>query len=245
MFFEDPLTQFAVIFSALIHDVDHAGVSNSALAGENPALGSFYKHKSIAEQNSVDLAWHILMGEDFTELRWAIYATEDEFRRFRQIVVNTVLATDLIDKDLKKQRSGRWNKAFQATSAEMIVNGRESANRKATIAIEYLIQAADVAHTMQPWQVYRKWNERLFREMYTANKDGRTRSNPTTFWYQGELGFFDFCVIPLARKLKESGLLGESDSEEYLRSAWKNRQLWEKEGVAVVAEMQKKICQKM
>ena len=41
-----------------------------------------------SEQNSVDLAWSLLMEDNFKELRKAIYSTEDERRRFRQLVVN-------------------------------------------------------------------------------------------------------------------------------------------------------------
>lgn len=48
----DPLTQFAVVFSALIHDVDHQGVPNSQLVKENASIASVYKNKSVAEQNS-------------------------------------------------------------------------------------------------------------------------------------------------------------------------------------------------
>jgi hypothetical protein len=89
--------------------------------------------------------------------------------------------------------------------------------------IEHLIQASDVAHTMQVsrmfamiltraespsnwavpsndmycssssfvrtipkhWHVYRKWNERLFHEMFLAWKMGRADKNPAEFWYQG------------------------------------------------------------
>jgi hypothetical protein len=47
----DPLTQFACVFSAIIHDVDHTGVQNPQLIKENPALASMYKGKSVAEQN--------------------------------------------------------------------------------------------------------------------------------------------------------------------------------------------------
>lgn len=50
-----------------------------------------YNDKSVAEQNSVDLAWNILMEDRFEELRGLIYTNEDEFRRFRQIIVNIVL----------------------------------------------------------------------------------------------------------------------------------------------------------
>jgi predicted transposase YbfD/YdcC len=67
-------------------------------------------------------------------------------------------------------------------------------DRKATIVIvEHLIQASDVSHTMQEhWHIYRKWNERLFEEMYEAYKEGRAEADPSEFWYKGEIGFFRF-----------------------------------------------------
>lgn len=98
----DPLTQFAVVLSALIHDVDHPGVPNMCLVHENSRLSTVYKAKSIAEQNSVDLAWEMLMDPAFEDLRRVIYTTRNEFHRFRQLVVNTVMATDIMDKDLKR-----------------------------------------------------------------------------------------------------------------------------------------------
>ena len=45
--------------------------------------------------------------------------------------------------------------------------------------------------------VYRKWNERLFRELYTAYKHGRAEKDPSEFWYQGEIGIFDFYMYVL------------------------------------------------
>jgi hypothetical protein len=57
----DPLTQFSCMLSALIHDVDHPGVPNATLIYERAMLARRYKNKSIAEQNSVDLAWNLLM----------------------------------------------------------------------------------------------------------------------------------------------------------------------------------------
>lgn len=52
----DPLTQFTVVFCALIHDVDHTGVSNGQLIKEEAHIASLYKNQSVAEQNSIDLA---------------------------------------------------------------------------------------------------------------------------------------------------------------------------------------------
>ena len=77
---------------------------------------------------------------------------------------------------------------------------------------------------MQHWHIYRAWNERLFREMYSAYQLGRAEKNPIEFWYKGEIGFFDFYIIPLAKKLKQCGVFGVS-SEEYLVFAQKNREM--------------------
>jgi hypothetical protein len=151
----------------LIHDVDHRGVPNVVLAKEDENLATLYKGKAIAEQNSVDLGWNVLMSSEFDELRACIYTTPLELRRFRQLVVNTVMATDIFDQDLARLRLERWQVAFEDAQAE---NPKclEDVNRKATIVVEHLIQASDVAHTMQYWQVFMKWNTRLLEEMYNA-----------------------------------------------------------------------------
>ena len=122
----------------------------------------------MAEQNSIDLAWELLQEDHYSALRRAIYKTEAEFKRFRQLVVNTIMATDIMDKELKTLRNSRWEKAFNSDPTSARESVKDIIDRKATIVIEHLIQASDVSHTMQHWQVYRKWNARLFMEMYTA-----------------------------------------------------------------------------
>ena len=120
----DPLTQFACLFSALIHDgtftcevsvclslsltanferktdssyffqkttADHTGVPNTQLVKEASRLAQYYQSKSVAEQNSVDLAWDLFTNEEFDILRKTICADEAELRRFRQLVVNSVM----------------------------------------------------------------------------------------------------------------------------------------------------------
>ena len=71
--------------------------------------------------------------------------------------------------------------------------------------------------------------------MYEAFLDGKIDRDPAESWYQGELGFFDFYVIPLAEKLKECNVFGVS-SAEYLSYAQNNRREWEKRGNDMVKE---------
>jgi hypothetical protein len=155
----NPLTQFALVFCALIHDVDHSGVSNSQLIKEETLIAKLYSHRSVAEQNSVDISWDLLLDPVYADLRSAIYSNEAELQHFRQLVVNIVLATDMFDKHMKDIREKRWDKAFlyagfeeekdemkDRPPANPTVDG---VNLKATIVMEHLIQASDIAHTMQ------------------------------------------------------------------------------------------------
>eukprot|EP00980_Cylindrotheca_fusiformis_P010486 scaffold2324_cov116-Cylindrotheca_fusiformis.AAC.13 len=237
----DPLTQFSVVFSAIIHDVDHPGVPNSQLVKENTRSAQIFKNKSIAEQNSVELAWDMLMQDEYEDLRACIYQTKEDLHRFRKLVVNTVMATDIVDKELQALRKARWETAFSEESAflnswgESDDSDADRENRKATIVIEHVIQASDVAHTMQHWNIYKTWNEKFFMECYGAFQQGRADSDPSEDWYKGEIGFFDFYVIPLAKKLQSCGVFGVS-SDEYLNYAKANRDNWVREGESLVKE---------
>ncbi|KAL7576129.1 hypothetical protein ACA910_004791 [Epithemia clementina (nom. ined.)] len=212
----DPLTQLACAVAAVIHDVDHVGVPNAQLIKEHDPLVSVYGERSVLEQNSLAIAWEMFLHPQYENLRKTIFVDIRELAHFRQLLVNGVMATDIVDKELENLRNQRWDKAFakdqpapeqlpldeEATKrapGNTTDEDRNSVNRKATIVIEHMIQASDVSHTMQHWHVYRKWNESFFRECYAAYKAGRAENNPADGWYKGELGFFDFYIIPLTR----------------------------------------------
>ena len=141
----DGLLQFAIVFAALIHDVDHSGLPNAALVSQNAPVAIKYHGKSVAENNSIDIAWQLLMRPEFWQLRQCICPNAAERERFQQLVIQIVLATDIVDKELKQDRNARWNQVFSESSKAM-----ENINSiKARIVLEHLIQASDVSHTMQ------------------------------------------------------------------------------------------------
>jgi 3'5'-cyclic nucleotide phosphodiesterase len=230
----DPLTHFGILLSALVHDVDHPGVSNAQLVKETDEMAIRYNNQSVAEQNSVTLAWDLLMQSKFADLRSTIAQSPYDLARLRQIIVNSVIATDLFDAELRKFRENRWNKAFD-TSPESETTSDMQSNLRAAIVIEYIIQASDVSHTMQHWHVYQKWNRRLFYEMYAAYLSGRAEKDPSHGWYEGELWFFDNYIIPLAKKLKTCGVFGVS-CDEFLDYAMDNRVEWEAKGREIVTQ---------
>ncbi|CAB9515790.1 Receptor-type guanylate cyclase gcy [Seminavis robusta] len=230
----DPLTQFACAFSALIHDADHVGVSNAQLVKEGTDLAVKYRERSVAEQNSLDLSWDLLMEPRFETFRSFVFSDSAELTRFRQLVVNSAFKKgDNVD--------------FEDESKT------DEVNRKATIVIEHIIKhltsatlcstgmCTGSALTVKLFPVlsccnHQKWNQNLFEELYVAYLNGRMDKDPATFWYKGEFGFFDFYIIPLTKKLKECGVFGVS-SGEFLNYATKNREMWELHGEEAVAEM--------
>ncbi|KAL3941949.1 MAG: hypothetical protein SGBAC_003777 [Bacillariaceae sp.] len=230
----DPLAKFATVLSALVHDVGHTGIPNRQLADENPVLAGKYKNKSIAEQNSIDTAWTILMSGRYSNLHKCLFDSPEEKQRLRHLLVNCVMATDIFDKDLRETRKIRWEKVFSSDSSGGSYEGES--NTKATIVIEQIMQASDVAHTMQKWEIYREWNENLFNEFFDAHQDGRTPKDPSSNWYQGELWFFDNWVIPLAENLRECGVL-DVVSNQLIKQAHCNRKQWELEGMRITEEM--------
>jgi hypothetical protein len=225
------LAKFAIVFSALIHDLDHAGVPNGQLVKEQHPIAVSYDGLSPMEQHSFTLAFELLMEDSYSALRSVLYDTQEEFNRFRQLCINCVMATDVFDKELNTFREERWNKAFATESPTM--SDDEVWHCKATITIEYIIQASDIAHTMQHWHVYQRWNKKLFMEMYAAYKAGRADMNPLEGWFKGELLFFDNYVLPLARKLRACEVFGV-DCDQLLEFAIQNQMEWQNKGADIV-----------
>lgn len=100
----DPLTHLACLFSAMVHDVDHSGVSNMQLCKEKDELAIMYENKSVLEQNSIDLAWEMLMEPSYSDLRSCLFPQEEDMHRFRKLLVNSILATDIFDTGESSER---------------------------------------------------------------------------------------------------------------------------------------------
>ena len=48
--------------------LDHVGVSNAQLIKEGVPIAAQYNQRSVAEQNSLDLSWDLLMEDRYSDL---------------------------------------------------------------------------------------------------------------------------------------------------------------------------------
>lgn len=182
----------------------------------------------------------LLMEPCYKDLRSTVCNSKEECDRFRSMLLNFVMATDIINQELKDDRENRWRCAFENNKPkeECLLN---SSDHEAAIFMEHLIQTAVVTHTMQQWSVYIHWNQRLFHECFLAYQASRSEQDPATIWYNNELEFFDVFIIPLAQKLKSCGMFGLI-GDDSLQMALRNRAEFERRGQQVIAEMVESFC---
>lgn len=165
---------FAMVFAALIHDVEHLGMTNQMLMDQGHHLATKYNTKSVAESHSVDVAIDLLLRGDFARLRASIGRSDDEMEAFLALVRVAVLATDIAREDTNAEGRELWacafdldrNRdkaevgeleeyhAFQILTANHLDASRYDAPLRKSLCqlcslIQHLLQAADVAHSMQ------------------------------------------------------------------------------------------------
>ena len=108
----------ALIFAALVHDVDHGGVSNQTLINECDPLSILYNDQSVLEQRSLAVAFTVLMESRFEELRAAMFPKQSDFMEFRKVVIDLVMTTDIASGERMQIVKSKWKEAFGSSSTE-------------------------------------------------------------------------------------------------------------------------------
>lgn len=108
----DPTLLAALLFAALVHDVDHSGVTNAQRVKERDSLALLYNDASIHEMRSLQLSFEEFLK--YKKLYKALFPTEDDYRRFRLTVVDAVLATDIANPERAQITKSKFKEAFSS-----------------------------------------------------------------------------------------------------------------------------------
>lgn len=96
---------------------------------------------------------------------------------------------------------------------------------KATVVMETIISAADVAQNLQGWEHMVKWSGKLFVELrraYAANRG----PNPEENWFENQIGFLESYLLPLTRRLEDTNVFGEAQGRDFQDIVEANRNRW-------------------
>lgn len=306
-----PITHLALVYSALVHDVEHEGVGNQQMVKEKHPLAIKYKGKSVAENNSLDIAIDLLEQKNYANLRRAIFGDfnnsssearefmKAEERIFYNILIENIQATDVFSRERLERNRRKWIESFDKMKhdkshrgvctcehkSSKIVSRRASVppaskptpiitlcssrlrspsihgdncsvlcpscqiyhdlcvlqldHMRACAVLVQMIQAADVAHSMQSWPIFLKWNMKLYKEFWVAKIDGRG-PNYSESWFNDQLAFFDNYVTSVAKRLQQCGVFGEYGGL-LLHNLRRNRAKWLQEGKDLCEQMRKKV----
>lgn len=137
----DPLAMFALVFAALIHDVEHQGLPNRQLASENDRLAVLYNDQSIAENWSLYIAFSELLQDEFIDLRKCMFGQDEEspeyvaqYQRFRKMVVSLVLHTDLASPERTQVGKSKWKEAFGDSHETVEAKLKKHIRRRSTVS---------------------------------------------------------------------------------------------------------------
>ena len=223
-----PVEHFAILYAALIHDIGHEGVFNSALVAEGHEAALRFNDVSVAEMNSIRLGLALL------EPQISCLLTPSERRIFRSIVIDIVLHTDLADLyrsrvfKLRIKENMRYQSSDREDEKEEEGNLNTSSPSGRLLALILILKLADVSSLLQSFGTVLDWAHRFYREQVAAHSLGRgPLVLPETF-DRNQISFFNnYCLdlVMLLRRSKLSPSLAISMEKNIASSVlqWKER----------------------
>lgn len=184
----NPFVRFITVFSALIHDVGHLGMPNAQLVDDKHCLTQIYRN-SFLERQSLQIGLGIFI-EEFPDLSTMVLRMCPEFVH---LVTSAVLATDVSSQERQQEIKDR----FERVTIKPDENVSEF--EKTQAVVEQILLLADVGHCTQGYDIFLDWNAFFFKECLTNFKAGHG-PDPRAGWFNGQISFIEFYIIPLAER---------------------------------------------
>ncbi len=187
-----PIEVFALLVSSYVHDIDHPGHTNSFEQKTMSNLALMYNDNSVLENHHCSTAFYIMHLKDINLLS---NLTIDDFRIFRDTVIQTILMTDM------KYHNALINKIEKISEVKELSN---------IILCELIIHVADLSNQIRPFNISLVGSKGLKREFANQVKKEEDLNLPTMAFmkitsdkdfYKNEIDFCNFVVEPLIKQL--------------------------------------------
>jgi hypothetical protein len=152
------LQHFAVIFSAVVHDIDHPGNTNAFEVNSQSHRALIYNDQSVLENHHCSTAFRLF---DREPLNFLGGLPEVDRRIFRKITVASILATDM---SLHFNLTEEFN--VKAAKGDWVI---ETPNDQLLFA-KILVHAADLSNPVRQFSMTKRWAE-LISDEFNAQVD--------------------------------------------------------------------------
>mmetsp|Transcript_7379 Transcript_7379/g.20836 ORF Transcript_7379/g.20836 Transcript_7379/m.20836 type:complete len:1000 (-) Transcript_7379:364-3363(-) len=195
------------ITSALIHDYKHPQVNNQFLSETGADMAVEFNDQAVAENYSVKQGLLLLQNR---ELNFIENWKDKHKKLFRNIVIQTVLATDMTRHfDIVSQFTAKVVEREQYNGLSSAQKWLAMDTSTRILTLQMTMKVADLGHCALPWPQHCEWVGLLEEELFQQGdmeKENNTevsflmdRSKPGANCGENQIGFFTVIALPLFR----------------------------------------------
>jgi len=206
---KDPTANFrdvdlcVMLVTALVHDLEHPGTTNSYQVNSGSTLALRYSDISVCEYHHAALTSQMLAQPET-----AIFANLEPStqRQIRKTMISLILSTDNtqhfnLKRELEAINSKRDQKQPTASSSDP--------ERDRLTIMKCVLHAADISNPAKPWALARKWSDLILEEFYLQGDKEREKGleislncdRYTVFQDEMSCKFIDIIVFPFFDEL--------------------------------------------
>ncbi|XP_059843625.1 cGMP-inhibited 3',5'-cyclic phosphodiesterase 3A isoform X5 [Hypanus sabinus] len=201
------LELMALYVAAAMHDYDHPGRTNAFLVATSAPQAVLYNDRSVLENHHAASAWNLFMSQQ--EYNFLVNLDHVEFKRFRFLVIEAILATDL-------KKHFDFLAEFNAKVNEEVGPGIDWANENDRLLVcQMCIKLADINGPAKCKELHLRWTEGIVNEFYEQGDEESSlglpispfmdRSSPQLAKLQES--FITHIVGPLCNSYNSAGLI--------------------------------------
>lgn len=152
------LELMALYVAAAMHDYDHPGRTNAFLVATNAPQAVLYNDRSVLENHHAASAWSLFLS--LPEYNFLSNLDHIQFKRFRFLVIEAILATDL-------KKHFDFLAEFNAKISNVNNHGIEWSNESDRLLVcQICIKLADINGPAKVRDLHLKWTEGIVNEFY-------------------------------------------------------------------------------
>ncbi|KGL84744.1 cGMP-inhibited 3',5'-cyclic phosphodiesterase B, partial [Tinamus guttatus] len=193
--------------AAAMHDYDHPGRTNAFLVATNAPQAVLYNDRSVLENHHAASAWNLFLSRP--EYNFLSNLDHVEFKRFRFLVIEAILATDL-------KKHFDFLAEFNAKANDINSPGIEWSNENDRLLVcQICIKLADINGPAKARELHLGWTDGIVSEFYEQGDEEASlglpispfmdRSSPQLAKLQES--FITHIVGPLCNSYNAAGLL--------------------------------------
>ncbi|XP_075459069.1 cGMP-inhibited 3',5'-cyclic phosphodiesterase 3A isoform X3 [Ascaphus truei] len=208
------LELMALYVAAAMHDYDHPGRTNAFLVATSAPQAVLYNDRSVLENHHAAAAWNLFLSRP--EYNFLVNLDHMEFKRFRFLVIEAILATDL-------KKHFDFLAEFNAKVNEDVGPGINWSNENDRLLVcQMCIKLADINGPAKRKELHLKWTEGIVNEFYEQGDEESSLGLPISPFMDRSApqlaklqeSFITHIVGPLCHSYDSAGLMPGTWLEE-------------------------------